>query len=130
MEFSFKAYQFLADIEANRHYMVLWAAFGVPLFMLALTLPFYILRKLGLYNFMKPFYSVIYLSLGISWILGFITLMVLYFSEVSGIRMFLIWGLMFLTYFVFCIFNRNMLNQWIDEISKSNSMMNKDGSSS
>ena len=130
MEFSFKAYQFLADIEANRHYMVLWAAFGVPLFMLALTLPFYILRKLGLYEFMKPFYSVIYLSLGISWILGFITLMVLYFSEVSGIRMFLIWILMFLTYFVFSVFNRNMLNRWVDEISNTKSFMANDKSRS
>ena len=130
MEFSFKLYEFLQAVETNRHYMVMWAAFGVPLFMLVLTLPFYILRKLGLYNFMKPFYSVIYLSLGISWILGFITLMVLYFAYVSGIRMFLIWILMFLTYFVFCIFNRTMLNQWVDEISKSKSLMANNGSSS
>jgi hypothetical protein len=55
MEFSFKLYDFIQQIEATPHFMVMWAAFGVPALMLALALPFYILRKAGLYPYIKPF---------------------------------------------------------------------------
>lgn len=119
MEFSFKLYDFIREIEVNRHYMVMWAAFGVPALMLALCLPLYIIRKIGLDKYLSGSYTVIFSSLGVTWILGFITMIILFFTEVSGIRMFMIWVLMFLTYLVFCAFNYKMLSKWLIELSKT-----------
>lgn len=119
MEFSFKLYDFIKEIEANRQYIVMWSAFGMPLFILALTLPLYIFRKIGLYPYLKPFYSVLYGSLLITWILGFITMMILFFTEVSGIRMFIVYVLIFISYLFFTIFNYKNLNKVIDDKSKS-----------
>lgn len=119
MEFSFKLYDFMKDIDSNPQTVVMWAAFGVPLTMLTLTFPLFLFRKMGLYPALKPYYSVLYLSLGISWILGFITQMVLFFTEVSGIRMALIWIIMFFVYFTFCSFKRRQLNRWLDALSKA-----------
>ncbi|MNK01402.1 hypothetical protein D3C87_192000 [compost metagenome] len=119
MEFSFKLYDFIQQIETNRHYMVMWAAFGVPAFMFALCLPLFIIRKVGLDKYIKGSYTVIFSSLGITWILGFITMMILFSTEVSGIRMFMVWVVMFVTYLTFCAFNNKMLSKWLTEFSKT-----------
>jgi len=118
MEFSFKSYYFLQQIDANPQYMVMWAAFGVPLLMFALALPFFIFRKVGLEKFSKPLSTIVYSTLGITWITGFITMMILLFTEVTGIRMFLVWSLMFLTYLLFCIFYYRPLQKGVMHISK------------
>jgi len=118
MEFSFKFYEFLGAIEHEPEIMVIWAAFGVPAIMFALVLPLYILRKFGVEKSIKPVVNVVYLSLGISWILGFVTMIILLFSNVTGIRMFIIWALMFLTYLFFCIFNRRQLMKGVEHINK------------
>jgi hypothetical protein len=122
MEFSFKLFDFLQDVENKPEIMVMWAAFGIPVLMFALALPLYILRKLGLEESIKPAVSVVYLSLSITWILGFVTMMVLLFANVTGIRMFLVWSLMFLTYLIFCIFNRKQLMKGVDHITKKSKM--------
>jgi len=118
MEFSFKLYDFIRAIEGNRQYIVMWSAFGMPLLILALTLPLYLFRKIGLDKVFKPFYVVLYGSLLITWILGFVTMMILFFTEVSGIRMFIIYLLIFATYVFFTIFNYKKLNSVVDEKSK------------
>ena len=118
MEFSFKLYEFLSDIENKPEIMVIWAAFGVPALMFALALPLYITRKMGLEKTLKPVVNVTYLSLGISWLLGFVTMIILLFANVTGIRMFMIWVLMFLTYLFFCIFNRRQLMKGVEHITK------------
>ena len=119
MEFSFKLYDFMKDIDSDPQAIVMWAAFGVPLTMLALTFPLFLFRKMGLYPALKPYYRVLYLSLGISWILGFITQMIFFFTAVSGVRMALIWIIMFFVYFTFCSFKRRQLNRWLDALSKT-----------
>ena len=127
MEFSFNLFGFLADIDSHPEYMVMWAAFGVPALMLALTLPLYIFRLLGLYPRLKPFYSVLYISLTITWILGFITTILLFFTKITGVRLLIIWVLMYATYLVFCIFNRNSINRGIETISKKAGSLNNHG---
>lgn len=118
MEFSFKLYDFLQMLEDNPQYMVMWSAFGVPLLMFALALPLYIFRKIGLQEQAKPFANVAYISLGITWIIGFITMMIMMFTDVSGIRMFLVWSLMFITYLAFTLFNYKMLIKGVGSLSK------------
>lgn len=118
MEFSFNYYDFLQTLEANPEYMVMWAAFGVPVLMFALALPLFILRKIGLQEQSKPFANVAYLSLGITWILGFVTMMIMMFTNVSGIHLFIVWVLMFITYLAFTLFNYKRLMKGVTAISK------------
>lgn len=117
MEFSFNYYDFLQTLDANPDYMVMWAAFGVPVLMFALALPLFILKKIGLQEQSKPFANVAYLSLGITWILGFITMIIMMFTEVSGVRMFLVWSLMFFTYLLFSMFNYKSLMKGVKHIN-------------
>jgi len=118
MEFSFKLYDFLQMLEDNPQYMVMWSAFGVPLLMFALALPLYIFRKIGLQEQAKPLANLAYISLGITWIIGFITMMIMMFTDVSGIRMFLVWSLMFITYLTFTLFNYKILIKGVGNLSK------------
>jgi hypothetical protein len=119
MEFSFKYYEILHYFEAEPAMVVMCAAFGIPLLMFALALPLYIFRKIGLDKTLKPFYSILYIPLAISWIIGFVLMMILLFTGVSGIRMVLIWSLLYLTYLAFGIFNRKAINRWIDDTGKN-----------
>lgn len=121
MEFSFKLYHFLERLEANPQYMVMWASFGVPLLMLGLALPAFIARKSRLEKYSKPFFSILYISLIVSWITGFAVMMIFLFTGVSGIRMFVTWILLFITYFIFTIFNHNQINMWLKQLTESKS---------
>ena len=118
MEFSFNYYDFLQTLDANPDYMVIWAAFGVPVLMFALVLPLFILRKIGLQEQSKPFANVAYLSLGITWIIGFITMIIMMFTNVGGIHLFLVWVLMFITYLAFTLFNYKRLMKGVTAINK------------
>jgi hypothetical protein len=51
------------------------------------------------------------------WVTGFITQMIFLFSGVSGLRMLLIWMVMFFTYLVFVIANKKMIQKWVEDIS-------------
>jgi hypothetical protein len=121
MEFSFKLYHFLEQLEANPQYMVLWASFGVPLLMLGLALPAFIARKSRLEKYSKPFFSILYISLIVSWLTGFVVMMIFLFTGVSGIRMFIVWILLFITYFIFTIFNHNQIDRWLKQLTESKS---------
>jgi hypothetical protein len=121
MEFSFKLYHFLEQLEANPQYMVMWASFGVPILMLGLALPAFIARKSGLEKYSKPFFSILYISLIVSWLTGFVVMMIFLFTGVSGIRMFITWILLFVTYFIFTIFNHNQINMWLKQLTESKS---------
>jgi hypothetical protein len=121
MEFSFKLYHFLEQLEANPQYMVMWASFGVPILMLGLALPAFIARKLRLEKYSKPFFSILYISLIVSWLTGFVVMMIFLFTGVSGIRMFITWILLFVTYFIFTIFNHNQIDRWLKQLTESKS---------
>lgn len=118
MEFSFKYYDFLKMLDAHPEYMVIWASFGVPLLMLAFVMPFFVLRKIGLQEHSKPFANVIYLTLGITWILGFMIMMIMMFSNVSGVHMLLTWLLILITYMAFVLTNYKTLMKALRRMSK------------
>ena len=120
MEFSFKYSEIFRYMDSEPMMMVMCTAFGVPLLMLLVCLPLYILKKLGLKEALNPYYSILFIPLSLSWLLGFIIMIILLMTEVSGTRMIIIWILMVVTYFFFAIFNRRPLNRWIDDMAKKN----------
>ena len=120
MEFNFDFISILEAIERQPVYVVFWAAFGMFFCTVTLFVPLMFLRKLNktakIGNGIRLVVSILLLC----WIIGFVTQMILFFSGISGIKLFFIWMAMFLTYVVFGIFNKNMILKWSATLTKTN----------
>lgn len=105
-------------VEQNPLAMVLWAAFGLPFALFALSMLLTLLRKVKLRKAFKTDTLLLLISLIlIIWIMGFTTQIIMLFAQVSGLRMMLIWIIMVICYFGFIIFNRKMVLKWAKTIS-------------
>lgn len=113
MTLSFDYYPWLDRIIGEPALMAGWAAFGVPALMLLFALPAFILRKIGL-SLPDGFVRFFYTSSCLVWITGFIVMMILIFSGISGIRMLLVWCLMYCVYSMFCLLYHRPLKKWLD----------------
>ncbi len=100
-------------VEEEPVFMVMWSAFGVPLFVLFVAMFLIFLRKLGLRKAFGPNAQVLLASLiTITWLMGFITQMIMLFTQVSGLRMLIIWIVMLLCYAGFLLFNKKVVIKW------------------
>jgi hypothetical protein len=72
-------------------------------------------KKVKIENSIELVTSVLLLC----WIIGFVTQIILFFSGVSGIKLFFIWIAMLLTYVVFGIFNKKMILKWSSTITET-----------
>jgi hypothetical protein len=113
---SFEYHPWLDQLLAGPAIMVAWAAFGVPAVMFMFALPVFILRKIGL-PLPDGFVRFFYTSSCLVWLTGFIVMMILLFSGISGLRMLLIWCLMYFFYAVFCFLYHRPLQKWLNSIS-------------
>lgn len=117
MELPFSAYDFLATLERYPHIMVFFAGFyvvGLLLVMLILSLILWPLRKLTGWKQSTIFYSwqfVVVAVLVITWIAGAFSQLVLLFMEVSGIKLLMIYLVMYLTVIAFVLTNKNALRK-------------------
>jgi len=117
MEFNSELVNYLYKLDQEPALMVAWAAFGVPLFVAILAMPFVFLRKIGMQKAMSVYAFLVAVFIG-SWIPGFLTQMAFLFSGVPGFKMLLLWLLLF---FVCCIFvsvNYSHINKWVDKNTK------------
>lgn len=108
----------LEIVEDKAVLMIFWAAFGMFFSMLILFIPFMILKKLNKKVKMRNslgFFTSIFL---LCWIVGFVTQIILFFSGVSGIKLFFIWLAMLLTYVVFGLVNKKMILKWCHTVIK------------
>jgi hypothetical protein len=115
----FDVVSILETMEQQPVYMVFWAAFGMFFSTLVLFIPFIILRKLYKTAKIENGIGLVVSILLLCWIIGFVTQMILFFSGVSGIKLFFIWIAMFLTYAVFGVFNKKMILKWSNTITKT-----------
>ncbi|OQP58581.1 hypothetical protein [Niastella populi] len=120
MELSFDFISILETIERQPVYVVFWAAFGMFFCSIVLFVPVIILRKLNKTAKIDNGIGLVASILLLCWIIGFVTQMILFFSGVSGIKLFFIWMAMFLTYVVFGVFNKNMILKWSATLTKTN----------
>lgn len=119
MELPFKYLPFLEEIINEPVYIVIWTTFGLPLLMVTL----YQLSKLYRKSFFaKRLNTIIFTSLGILWITGFILMLVLLSLKISGIKMYFIWILLVISSFIFTIFNSNSISKKFDELIKKKSI--------
>ncbi|MFC5047413.1 hypothetical protein ACFSTE_07205 [Aquimarina hainanensis] len=115
MELSFDFLPFIDLVIENPMYMVLWAAFGVPVVMLLAIVLF---KWVSRFSFTKKFYMIIYGSLFLVWIIGFAMMILLFFLEVSAEKLYVIWWGLFFMIVIFSLVNVNALIRFFDEIVK------------
>jgi len=98
MELPFNIIEILRHIEAEPGILVAFAAFH-PFVLLLLTIPLWILKKIGIY---KPaqtlglfgFCMVVIIMVG--WLMGFVSQILLMFMGIAGLKMLLIYLSMYL----------------------------------
>ncbi|WP_461533168.1 hypothetical protein [Sinomicrobium sp.] len=109
-----EVYDIVHSIEENPAFMVIWAAFGVPITSFVISIILYQLtKKWTKQNALLT--TTIAALIVVVWILGFVTQMILLFMGASGIQMLLIWIVMFLTYLIFTIFNQKSIYKFISD---------------
>ena len=119
MELTFNFIDLARLVEEKPAHVVTWAAFGLPLVILVISLFLSLLTKLKIRKAFKEDTLILVSSLiAILWLLGFITQMIFLFTEVSGLRMLIIWIVMVICYSAFVLFNSNMIIKWANNISK------------
>jgi hypothetical protein len=111
----FEYYDWLRVLNEQPMFVTAWAAFGMPLALLACSMPGIVLRKIGL-PLPDGMQYVFYTAGAMTWLTGFVVMMILLFSEISGIRMLLIWCLIYLFYCLFCTFYHRPLRKWMDSL--------------
>lgn len=114
MELPFNSIEIIQNIDREPGLLVAFAAFHPIALLLVLLLPFWILKKTGLYT-PKENYGIFGVSVTIiiliGWILGFASQILLLFTGVTGLRMLLIYLSMYLCITAFVIFNAKSLQK-------------------
>ncbi|MDU1905387.1 MAG: hypothetical protein E6772_11435 [Dysgonomonas sp.] len=112
MEFSFEMPSWLMPLIEEPGYLVMWAAFGVFLLILVLSLVFSMLGKLMFRAFFDKMVFITVTTLLATWLTGFVSMMIFLFTGVSSIKMLLIWITLFVGYLIFSIINRRGLERF------------------
>ncbi len=109
MELNSSMINLIHEINDEPAFMIVWSAFGFFLCFGLLVAILKIIQKLGLGNYFGNTLTVSLIVVMVSWSLGSITQILLFFSGASGLRMFFIWIVMFMTYLVFAFLNKKMI---------------------
>jgi uncharacterized protein YacL len=115
MEFSIEYYPWLKTLSNNPPYIVIWAAFGVPVLMLLFLLPSKMLRSTKI-ALLQRLDTAFFASITVTWIIGFVVMMLLLFADIAVIRMAIIWCLIFVFHFVFCFIYYQPIKKWMDKV--------------
>ncbi len=129
MEFNSSMVNLIQEINDDPAIMIL-LTFGVILCLFLLVGILIVIQKLGLGNYFglgnysANTFTVFFVVIFFSCWLGFITQLLLLSSGVSGLRMFFIWIVMFMTYLVFAFLNKKMIIKLMSSSSLKNLVSN------
>ncbi|MFN3021889.1 hypothetical protein ACK1KB_13075 [Chryseobacterium sp. TY3] len=118
MELNSSFARLLRAIEDVPQIMVFFAAFGVFFYMILLGLVLWLFQayiKNEIYNTIIKTY---FYALGITWIVGFITQILLVFLGVSGLHLLAIWLTLHLISILFCAFNFHSIDGNITRLTE------------
>lgn len=107
----------LRSIEEGPEIMVFFAAFGVIIYMVVLGLllwPFHSFIENKNYSSIVKTY---FYAIGITWIIGFMTQIILFFLGVSGLHLASIWLTLHLVSILFCAFNFHSIDTFITKLT-------------
>jgi len=116
MESTFNIIEIIRHIESEPGILVAFAAFH-PFALLLLTIPLWIIKKIGIY---KPseelgiFGFAVVCIMTVGWLMGFVSQILLMFMGISGLKMLLIYFAMYLCITAFVITNAAGLRKKFD----------------
>ncbi len=116
MELNSNIVELLNLIEKEPVFMVFGTAFGIPLFMFVFAMTIGRIYKKA--YFASALNTIIFTTLGLTWLFGFVLMIILFIIGISGIKLFTILLLLLLFLFVFILLNFTSVNKFIDEQSE------------
>ncbi|WP_300673242.1 hypothetical protein [Soonwooa sp.] len=119
MELNSYIREIITTIAVEPATMVFVAAFGIILYMLAIGLllwPFNRFYKNAKYAMVVNIY---FYAIGITWIVGFVTMAILLLLGVSGLHLLAIWLTLHVVCVFFCAFNYQSLQRAINKLSSA-----------
>lgn len=118
MELNSNIIYILKNLVESPMLMVFFAAFGIILYMLILGLLSAPFQKLYKDTFVSKLVEAYFYALLISWILGFISQIILFFCGISGLQLLAIWLSMHILASLFCFLNYKELKILMTKFSK------------
>ena len=116
MESTFNIIEIIRHIEREPGILVAFAAFH-PFALLLLTIPLWIIKKIGIYKPSEELgifgFSVVCI-MTVGWLMGFVSQILLMFMGISGLKMLLIYFAMYLCITAFVITNAAGLRKKFD----------------
>lgn len=123
MEFSFEYFGWLKQLNEEPFLLIFISLFGSLLFLLGIAIVRWLLGLIGLkfianWKFLNSFM----ISFGITGFFGGFLILILVFlleasnSDMSGVRLILIWIMLFICVFIFYLTNRVTLEKWFDDM--------------
>ncbi|MFV0540187.1 MAG: hypothetical protein ACK5MZ_02990 [Aestuariibaculum sp.] len=110
-------FELLNKLDSTPQFMIFWAAFGVPLIAVILGIVVHSVFP----NIKNKKYTWLIVSVAIIWIVGFVSMMLLYFAHVaSGFKLLLIWFALLATVLVFSYTNRGYISKGFGKLGKLN----------
>jgi hypothetical protein len=118
MEFSFKIPEWLVTFVEKPVYIVVWATLGVFFSALILSAIFSLAGKIFSTKIFDKIATVVISTFMITWITGFVSMIIFLFTGLSGIKMLLIWLSAFIGYFIFSIIHYREIERFGKDIGK------------
>jgi len=114
MAFSFEIQEWMKPFLENPMLIVMWAAFGMPLFILAFMFVIRWLLAMFHTEFRKKVMNILGATLVFTWLAGFVMTMIMFFSEIHPVKLILCWFSLLITTLVFCVIEQRSVLKWID----------------
>lgn len=112
MELNSSIMDVIQYIELKPYVMVIWSTLGVCMLLFILLIPMYILQKLEIDTYLKNAFTMLIGATCISLVMGFISQIFFLLADVSGLKMLLIWVLMFLINLIFAFTHQKSIIKW------------------
>jgi hypothetical protein len=119
MEIGLNFSYWLQNLDANAQMLIFFAAFGIPVIMLLLALFQKLFGWIGLKAIVSKSFSIIYMALTITWLIGFVFSIFLFFAGAPGIKIILILIVIFICMFIFTLTHYPYLNKFMKEYTNS-----------
>lgn len=112
MVLPFKDFPFLQNVIEEPILIVIFSAFGIPALLMGLALiSIPVKNRISVSNYLL---TIIFVPLLMTWIVGFIAMMALFFAQVSAIKLYLIWLLLFFSSYIFTVINSNSITKYLN----------------
>lgn len=112
MELNSSILDLIKYIELKPGVMLIWSTLGVCILIFTFLIPMFIIQKTGVGKHFKNIFTLVIGATLISLVIGFVTQIFFLLAGVSGIKMILIWIVMFCINLIFVFTHQKAILKW------------------